>query len=180
MAATTIAKVIEKHLQELGFLWKLREGALRSPDFTVRDVKRLDGRIEPHFDGLMIAAKTDLAAVAAQLKGEDPWAVFAAAAALLQLQTPEAAKEVVQALLKAKPEQVDALRRALLKGPIELVEKQLREAAGSAPSQVDAAALEVLLYHGRKDVKTDRLGEWVRHENPAIRCAAWRIVALIT
>jgi uncharacterized protein (TIGR02270 family) len=177
-AASLLKQVVEKHLQELGFLWRLREGALRSPDFMARDVKRLDSRLEAHLDGLRIAAATDLAAVAAHLTGDDPWAVLAAAVTLLQLETPDAANEVVQALRKAEPEQIDSWRRALLCGPIEFIEEQLREAAASAPPHIAAAALEALLYHGCQNVKTDRLPEFVRHENPAIRCAAWRIAAL--
>jgi hypothetical protein len=142
------------------------------------DVKRLNDRIEPHLDGLRIAAKANPAAITAQLKGDDPSAVSAAAVALLQLQVKEADDEVARALLASEPKQADAIRRALMHGPIDLLEEPLRTAADSAPPHVAAAALEALLYHGRRGVKTDRLAEFVRHEDPAIRAAAWRIVAL--
>jgi hypothetical protein len=177
-SATAIKKVIEKHLEELGFLWRQRAAALRSPNWRPPDVKWLDGRIEPHLDALRIAARADAGAVAACLKSEDPWAAVAAGVALLQLQLLEAARAVVEALLAAEPKQADAIRRALLHGPIDLIEDPLRAAADSALPHVAAAALEALLYHGRKNVNTNRLPELVRHEDPAIRCTAWRIMAL--
>ncbi len=176
--ALPLKPVIEQHLRELGFLWRQREGALRSPDWRLPDMKRLDGRIEPHLDGLRIAARADAGAMAAYLKAEDPWAAFAACVALLELQSPEAANLVGQTLLACVPKQADAIRRALLHGPIDPIEEPLRAAADSAPPHVAAAALEALLYHGRKNVKTDRLAEFVRHEDSAIRAAAWRIFAL--
>ncbi len=170
-------KVIEQHLRELGFLWRLRKGALRSPDWRLPEVKRLDTRIEPHLDGLRIAARADAGAVAAYLKAEDPWAAVAACVALLELQSPEAANVVVQTLVASEPKQAQPIGRALVHGPIDLVEEQLRLAVDAAPPHVAATALEALLHHGR-DVKSDRLAEFVRHEDPAIRSAAWRIVAL--
>ncbi|MGA2257787.1 MAG: hypothetical protein ABSG53_24250 [Thermoguttaceae bacterium] len=177
-AAPATDKVIEKHLQEFGFLWGQGQNALRSPEYKLPDLKLLASRIEAHFDGLRLAAQAAPDFLVAKLKGDDAWGVFAAAFALLQLQMPEAASAVVQALLKAEPEQIEPLRQALLHGPIDPVEKQLREVALSAPPHVAVAALEALLYHGRQVVERQRLAEFVRHEDPAVRSAAWRIVAL--
>jgi uncharacterized protein (TIGR02270 family) len=177
-SASTIKKVIQKHLEELGFLWRQRTTALRSPDWQLGDIKRLDSRIEPHLDGLRIAATGDVAAMAANLKGDDPWTIVAASVALLQLQTKEAAQAVVDALLATEPKQADAFRRALVRGPIDLIEEQLRAAADTAPPHVAATAVEVLLYHGRRGAKTERLAEFVRHEDPTFRAAGWRIAAL--
>ncbi|MGO9109806.1 MAG: hypothetical protein ACLP9L_11290 [Thermoguttaceae bacterium] len=39
-------------------------------------------------------------------------------------------------------------------------------------------ALEALAYHGYENLKSQRLIEFLRHEDPAVRSAAWRIVAL--
>jgi uncharacterized protein (TIGR02270 family) len=178
MPAPTLNKVIEKHIEELGFLWGQRTAAVRSPDWKLPEVQRLDRRIEAHLDGLIVAAKADLAAFELHLKAEDPGAVTAAAAALLQVHTPEAAKPVVDSLLTAEPDKIDSIRRALLHGPIDLIEQPLRAAAESGPPHVAGAAMEALLYHGCKNVPTGRLAELVRHEDPAIRCAAWRIFAL--
>jgi hypothetical protein len=174
----TIKKVIAQHVEELGFLLRQRSAAHRSPDWRLGDVRRLEERIEPHFDGLRIAAKTDLAGVAAHLKGEDPWTILAAGMALLELQTQEAADEVAKALLAAEPKQAGAIGRALVYGPIDLIVEPLRAAADSAPPHVAAAAIEALAYHGRRGATPDRMVEFVRHEDPAIRAAGWRIAAL--
>jgi uncharacterized protein (TIGR02270 family) len=177
-AVRTIKIVIEQHLQELGFLWEQRAVALRSPDWRLPDVQRLERRIDAHLDGLVVAARADLAAFVMHLKAEDPGAVSAAVAALLQMHTPEAAQPVVDALLNAEPDKIDAIRRALLYGPIDLIEQALRAAAESAPPHVAAAAMESLLCHGAKNVPTSRLPELVRNEDPSVRSAAWRIFAL--
>jgi hypothetical protein len=174
----TIKKVIEKHLEEFGFLLRQRDAALRSPDWRLSDINRHEGRIESHLDGLRIATRTGLAGVATHLAGDDPWTIVAACVALLELRTQEAANELVNALLAAEPKQAAAIGRALLHGPIDLVEEQLRAAAESAPPHVAATAIEALLYHGRGQVTTDRLAEFIHHEDPAMRSAGWRIAAL--
>jgi uncharacterized protein (TIGR02270 family) len=180
MATVTpaLGKVIEKHLQELGFLWGQRRDALRSPDYRLPDVKRLDGRIEAHLDGLRIAGRIAPELLAAHLETGDAETIFAAALGLLQLETPAAAAALMKSLLKARPGQVKALRQALVHGPIKCVEEPLRQAVDSARPHVAAAALEALAFHDCKDLKRQRLAEFAGHEDPTVRCAAWRIVAL--
>ena len=169
-AAPTITKVVAQHLQELGFLWRQRAAASRSPDWRLTDLKRLDRRIEAHLDGLLVAARSDLAAVATHLLGEDPWAVTAAGTALLQLHTPKPRSRSSKPCYRPNPKRSMPSARALLHGPIDLIEQPLRAAGDSAPPHVAAAAIEALLYHGCKNVATRRLPEFVRHEDPAVRC----------
>jgi len=176
--AGVIPEVCLKHLEDLQFLWGQRQAALRSPQYTVRDVAQLDERIAAHLDGLLLADDAAIPVLEAGLTGDDPLAVFASAYVLLGLQDRTAAERVVEALRDAEAEKLDAFRQALCHGPIELIESALHDAAASAPPPQAVAALEALAFHRRPDPGIDRLVEFLQDESPQIRCIAWRIMAL--
>jgi uncharacterized protein (TIGR02270 family) len=178
-AAPSIIPVLQKHLEELGSLWEQRQAALCSPDYLARDVGVLDRRIKAHLDGLMLGGESAIEWLGTQLESDDPWAVFAAGYILLSLKIPAAAERVTGALLQCKPEPLEGFRQALCHGPIDLVERSLREAIDSAPAPVAAAAWEALLYHGHRENHPARLAELLAHEDPALRRAGWRIIALL-
>jgi uncharacterized protein (TIGR02270 family) len=50
-----VREVISQHAEEAADLWSLRNGFVRRPEITLRDLGRLDERIEAHLDGLRIA-----------------------------------------------------------------------------------------------------------------------------
>ena len=127
-----IPEVYAKHLEEFQFLWGQRQAALRSPDFTLRDVGLLERRLAAHRDGLLLAGEAAIPVLEAGLTGDDPTAVFAAAYVLLALRTQAAAERVMGAFLQAGAEKLEAFRQALCHGPIDLIERPLREAAASA------------------------------------------------
>jgi uncharacterized protein (TIGR02270 family) len=173
-----IPQVYAKHLEEFQFLWAQRQAALRSPDYTVRDVARLEERIAAHLDGLLLAGEPAVPVLEARLAEDDPQAVFAAAYVLLGLRIQTAADRVVIALLKAEAERIEAFGQAICHGPIDLIEKPLREAVASAPTPVAVVALEALTFHHRPDPGIDRLVEFLQDENPQVRRTAWHIAAL--
>ena len=47
--------VVSQHVESAAFLWLLRDAAVWSPHYTLRDLEQLDERIEAHLDGLRIA-----------------------------------------------------------------------------------------------------------------------------
>jgi uncharacterized protein (TIGR02270 family) len=174
-----IPEVYAKHIEEFAFLWGQRQAALRSPDYMLSDVARLDERLGAHLEGLLLAGEAAIPALDAVMAGDDPQTVAAAAYILLSLKTPKAAERVMETFPKAEGEKLEALRLALCHGPVELVEKSLRDAAGSAPAPVAVAALEALAFHGRPDTAMDRLVEFLRDENPQVRRTAWRVMAIL-
>lgn len=178
--ADVIPQVYVKHLEEFQFLWGQRQGALRSPDFTMRDVAQWDERIAAHLDGLLLAGEVAVPVLEDRLSGDDPQAVFAAAYVLLRLKTQSAADRVGKSLLKAEGEKIDGLAQALCHGPIDLIEDRLRGAAGAAPAPVAVAALEALTFHRRPDPGIDRLVEFLQNEDPQVRRTAWRVMALMS
>jgi HEAT repeat protein len=146
----------------------------------MRDVAQWDERIAAHLDGLLLAGEAAVPLLEESLNADDPQAVFAAAYVLLRLNTQSAADRVAEALLKAEGEKIEGLAQALCHGPIHLVEGKLRGAAASAPAPAAVAALLALTFHRRPDAGVDRLVEFLQNENPQIRRAAWRIMALMS
>src|SRR5258708_10496456 len=77
-----IAAIVEQHGEDTSFLWLQRDNAVRAPHYSLKDLVKLDSRVEAHIDGLRVA-------------GGDGWAL-----ALEQLKHPEA-DEYFEAMLLA-------------------------------------------------------------------------------
>src|SRR5262245_61028631 len=43
-------RVVGRHADEAPFLWSLRDGAVSAPHYALRDLARLDERVEAHLD----------------------------------------------------------------------------------------------------------------------------------
>ena len=43
-----IPAVVEQHAEEAAFLWILREGAVHAPHYALKDLRKLDLRVEAH------------------------------------------------------------------------------------------------------------------------------------
>ena len=48
-------EIVSQHAEGAADLWSLRDALVRGPEVTLRDLGRLDERIEAHLDGLRIA-----------------------------------------------------------------------------------------------------------------------------
>jgi len=173
-----IPQVCAQHLEEFQFLWTQHAAALRSPDYTLRDVAQLEARIAAHLDALLLAGEAATAALEAALAGDDPQAACAAAQVLLCLRSRAAADRVAGALRKADAEKLEALRPALCHAPIDLIADVLRETAASGPAPLAVTALEALAFHRLVDPAIDRLVEFLQDEDPLVRRTAWRIMAM--
>ena len=55
MPATVIEHIVQQHAEEAAFLWLLRDNAVRAPHYNLKDLCKLDDRVEAHLDGLRIA-----------------------------------------------------------------------------------------------------------------------------
>ena len=47
--------VVAQHAEEAAFLWIMRNEAVRAPHYTLKDLAKLDERVEAHLDGLRVA-----------------------------------------------------------------------------------------------------------------------------
>ncbi|SJM93093.1 TIGR02270 family protein [Crenothrix polyspora] len=50
-----IPHIIDQHAEEAAFLWLLRNRAIHAPHYSLKDLAKLDNRVEAHIDGLRIA-----------------------------------------------------------------------------------------------------------------------------
>ncbi|MFO1104900.1 MAG: TIGR02270 family protein [Amaricoccus sp.] len=110
MHAPVIAPIVAQHAEDAAFLWLLRDRAADGPQVRLRDLARLDERVEAHLDGLRVAGAVGwrLAADGLDRYGE-PGETFAAA--VLALGTGDPARlEPVLERAAAEP----ACRRAVV------------------------------------------------------------------
>jgi len=50
-AQSVIPHIIDQHAEEAAFLWLLRHNAIYAPHYNLKDLAKLDGRVEAHIDG---------------------------------------------------------------------------------------------------------------------------------
>ena len=73
-----IAEIVSQHAEEAAFLWLLRSNATRAPHYSLKDLAKLDGRVEAHLDGLRVAGEPGWELCKAALGNEENGEVFAA------------------------------------------------------------------------------------------------------
>ncbi len=73
-----IEAIVTQHAEEAAFLWLLRDAAVRAPHYNLKDLAKLDERIEAHLDGLRIAGDAGWQLCQQALSQEAPGEVFAA------------------------------------------------------------------------------------------------------
>lgn len=72
-------EVVGQHAEDAAFLWQLRDRATRAPHFYLKDLSRLDERVEANIDGLRIAGPAGWGLAAKALEQKLPGEVFVAA-----------------------------------------------------------------------------------------------------
>ncbi|GMV49639.1 MAG: hypothetical protein DYH04_11550 [Nitrospira sp. NTP2] len=50
-----IGGIIHQHAEEVAVLWLLRSNAIHAPHYALKDLAKVDERIEAHLNGLRIA-----------------------------------------------------------------------------------------------------------------------------
>src|SRR5580704_14912606 len=70
--------VVEQHAEEAAFLWTMRDRAVLAPNYALKDLERLDERVEAHLNGLRIAGQVGLEVCRRALESTAPGEVFAA------------------------------------------------------------------------------------------------------
>ncbi len=78
MKTAPIPKIIAQHSEEAAFLWLTRDSATGEPHYSLKDLAKLDGRVEAHLDGLRVAGDYGWEVVRADLAWREPGEFFAA------------------------------------------------------------------------------------------------------
>ncbi|HKN69245.1 MAG TPA: hypothetical protein VJW73_23360 [Gemmatimonadaceae bacterium] len=174
---TFIPDIAEEHLEELQFLWTQRRTALHSAAYTMREMSRLEERIEAHVQGLLVLGEHLPDFVTSGLASSDEMVAFAAAYALLRSGTSDALKQVRKALVEAEGTRLEGIREALAHGPAQPLIPLLQSLFVSAPPPLAIAVGEALAFHRALQVSPEQLSPLLRDEAPAVRRGAWRIAA---
>ena len=199
---TVILEIISQHVEEAAFLWLLRSNAISQPHYALKDLTKLDDRVEAHLDGLRVAGEPGWELCRAALGNEEAEEVFAASVmafesgidsriqAVLEVVTakPELARGMVSALgwitfEQASPHiqrflssQVHLYRQIGLAGcAIHLVDPKqtLTQAVTSRNLALRARALKAVGELGRKDL-LGAVKEQLKAEDEQVRYwAAW-------
>ncbi|MGZ8952659.1 MAG: hypothetical protein ACXW01_13555, partial [Methylobacter sp.] len=83
-AQSVIPHIIDQHAEEAAFLWLLRHNAVYAPHYNLKDLAKLDGRVEAHIDGLRIAGDYGWEACCNNLESKESGEVFATACLALE------------------------------------------------------------------------------------------------
>ena len=164
--------VVMRHAEDAAFLWLMRDNAVRAPHYSLKDLIKLDNRLEAHIDGLRIA-------------GDDGWKLL-----LAQLKHPEAGEyfaAMVLALESGRREQIAAvIERAGEAGPL----RGVVSALGWVDWEVAKAVVAALIASPEARLRRVGIGACaitrnnpgvhlshaLAHADPALRARACRAV----
>src|SRR5215472_17060767 len=90
------SEVVGQHAEDAAFLWFSRDRAVRAPHYRLKDLARLDERVEANIDGLRVAGATGWELAAKALQQEGPGEVFAAAVLAFESNNAERIKAVLE------------------------------------------------------------------------------------
>lgn len=170
-------ELVEEHLDEAEFLWRMWERSLVAPQYSLDEVA--DGpeeRLVAHIDGLvvngpLVTRKTLIPA----LEEDEPDRVCAAAAALLHGPRESGGRDAVLEALREMPEQRPPLVRALCCFAAPELLTRLRGLLLDEDCGLVAAAAEVLAFHFQP--LGDTLGLLLATETVEARVIALRALA---
>jgi uncharacterized protein (TIGR02270 family) len=108
ISAMVNTEVVTQHAEDAAFLWFSRDRAVRAPHYYLKDLVRLDERVEANVDGLRVAGATGWKVAAEAMKQEGPGELFAAAVLAFESRDPGKIDSVLDVAVKATP-----LRRAM-------------------------------------------------------------------
>lgn len=112
MSAAVVSHIIEQHAEEAAFLWVLRSYAVHAPHYRLKDLAKLDNRVEAHLDGLRIAGAEGWELCAQALEIGEAGEVFAAGLLALESKDPQKLVKVL-GVAEASPEACKGLISAL-------------------------------------------------------------------
>ena len=174
---TFLPDLVEEHLEEIQFLWPIRERGLRSPRMTLRDMRAFDDRIDAHADGALVPGDAVVPFIEPLLDADDEAAAFAAAFVLLRRATADAHARVRAAFEDASGKRLAGISRALQMGAGDPLIEDIANAFRSDDAIRCSRAAEALCYRTRWRRSHERLLALLSNDNPIAKAAAWRSVA---
>jgi uncharacterized protein (TIGR02270 family) len=112
MSAAVISHIVEQHAEEAAFLWILRSYAVHAPHYRLKDLAKLDNRVEAHLDGLRISGSDGWDLCEQALEIGEAGEMFAAGLLALESKDPHKLANVI-GIAENTPEAVNGLISAL-------------------------------------------------------------------
>jgi uncharacterized protein (TIGR02270 family) len=164
-----IPEIVDQHAEEAAFLWHLRAAAVRSPQYELADLTKLDGRVEAHLDGLRVAGEPGWKTATGQLG--PPGEVFAAAVLAFESRDPTMVQEVLAAAAD-KSEAVPGLISALGWLTYEQASKHIKALVAADEPAVKRVGIAASAIH-RRNPGQDLLAAFTS-EDPLLKARAFR------
>ena len=174
---TFLPDLLEEHLEEIQFLWPIRDRGLRSPRMAMRDIRNFENRIDAHVDGALVPGEDAYPFIDPLLEADDEPAAFTATFVLLRHGTEKALSRIRQALPAATGKRLTGIARALQIGRADALLNDLGTIFRGDDVARAAAAAEALCYHVRWKGSHDRLLDLLSHDDPSLKRTGWRVVA---
>lgn len=170
-----VLPIISQHTEMAAHLWLIRDRAVHAPHYDLKDLAKLDGRIDAHLDGLRVAGVEGLRLCVAGVNRAEPGTFFAAGSVALE-QKPE-----IFAELLAWPAVDASLARPLVTALCWAGGPASQAVTAEALRSGDAAARAVgVATAGCLRLPTDSLDGWLdralRDDAPAVRSRGLRAV----
>ena len=100
ISAMVNMEVVAQHAEDAAFLWFSRDRAVRAPHYYLKDLARLDDRVEANIDGLRVAGEVGWDLASEALKQEGPGELFAVAVLAFETKKAERLAVVFDAIGK--------------------------------------------------------------------------------
>nr|WP_225937355.1 TIGR02270 family protein [Myxococcus sp. RHSTA-1-4] len=168
--------MVELHAGEAAFLWTRRARAVEAPNYRLKDLVQLDGRLEAHLDGLRTAGEKGWEKCVSALDVPGPGEVFAAGVLACERRDSERMGAVVNVALEAPEWQrawVSALGWLPFADAIPVLESLLEE---NAP---EVRRLGVAGACAQRWELGPHLGPALDDENAPLRACALEAVGLL-
>jgi len=92
-----IPNIISQHAEEASFLWLLRNNAVHEPHYSLKDLAKLDNRVEAHIDGLRVAGDDGWNICKEALAWKEEGELFTAAVLAFESGNDDRIQEVLKA-----------------------------------------------------------------------------------
>ncbi len=144
-----IAEIVSQHAEEAAFLWLLRSNATHAPHYALKDLAKLDDRVEAHLDGLRVAGEPGWELCKAGLGNEENGEVFAASVMAFESGIESRLQAVLDVVQKTQ-ELSKGLISALGWIPYEQVSSHIERLLNSESPTIQRVGLAAKAVH-RKD-----------------------------
>jgi uncharacterized protein (TIGR02270 family) len=169
-----IPEIIEQHAEDAAFNWLLRDNAVSQPHYDLKDLARLDDRIEANVDGLRIAGDEGWEICRETMAAEEPGEIFTAGVIAYESKKPDR-MDTMLAAVESEIELQRALVSALGWIDFDRVAEPARKLLGAELPFLRLIGLSTYAVH-RQD-PGPMLAKLISDEDPAVRARALKAVS---